>query len=85
MEHRFYQNKEMTLLDLLDGIIDTGVVMSGEIVISIADIELVYIDLKLLVSTFEKAFFNGNEMPRDDGGELCLYESSKDSAGAGKC
>ncbi len=32
-------NKEMTLLDLLDGIIDTGVVVRGETLISIANID----------------------------------------------
>jgi hypothetical protein len=50
------ENKEMTLLDLLDGIIDTGVVVRGEILISIADIDLIVIDLKLLISSIETAF-----------------------------
>ena len=43
-----FANKEMTLLDLLDGIIDTGVVIRGEILISIANIDLIVVDLKLL-------------------------------------
>ncbi|MFP7296586.1 gas vesicle protein [Neobacillus niacini] len=51
-----FQNKEMTLLDLLDGIIDTGVVVSGEIVISVANIDLIVVDLKLLISSIESAF-----------------------------
>jgi gas vesicle structural protein len=46
-------HKEMTLLDLLDGIIDKGVVVSGEILISIADIDLIIVDLKLLISSIE--------------------------------
>ncbi|WP_160724735.1 gas vesicle protein [Bacillus sp. USDA818B3_A] len=50
------ENKEMTLLDLLDGIIDTGVVVRGEILISIANIDLIVIDLKLLISSIESAF-----------------------------
>ncbi|MED1470787.1 gas vesicle protein [Bacillus salipaludis] len=50
------ENKEMTLLDLLDGIIDTGVVVTGEILISIADIDLIVIDLKLLIASIESAF-----------------------------
>jgi len=50
------ENKEMTLLDLLDGIIDTGVVVRGEILISIANIDLIIIDLKLLISSIESAF-----------------------------
>jgi hypothetical protein len=58
MDQTIYQNKEMTLLDLLDGIIDTGVVISGDLVISIANIDLILIDLKLLISTFDSAFEN---------------------------
>jgi hypothetical protein len=54
--HHPLANKEMTLLDLLDGIIDTGVVVSGEILISIADIDLIVVDLKLLISSIESAF-----------------------------
>ena len=51
-----YAYKEMTLLDLLDGIIDTGVVVRGEILISIANIDLIVVDLKLLISSIESAF-----------------------------
>jgi hypothetical protein len=58
MDQSIYKNKEMTLLDLLDGIIDTGVVISGDLVISIADIDLILIDLKLLISTIDSAFEN---------------------------
>jgi hypothetical protein len=54
--HHPLEDKELTLLDLLDGIIDTGVVVRGEILISIADIDLIIIDLKLLISSIEGAF-----------------------------
>ncbi|MEH7118220.1 gas vesicle protein [Neobacillus vireti] len=54
--YQLFENKEMTLLDLLDGIIDTGVVVRGEILISIANIDLIVIDLKLLISSIESAF-----------------------------
>ncbi|MBM7652897.1 gas vesicle protein [Neobacillus cucumis] len=55
-QYQLLENKEMTLLDLLDGIIDTGVVVSGEILISIANIDLIVVDLKLLISSIESAF-----------------------------
>lgn len=55
-QHNLFENKEMTLLDLLDGIIDTGVVVRGEILISIANIDLIVVDLKLLISSIESAF-----------------------------
>ncbi|WP_134699222.1 gas vesicle protein GvpJ [Ammoniphilus sp. YIM 78166] len=46
-------NEDLTLLDLLDGIIDKGAVLTGELIISIADIDLIIIDLRLLISTIE--------------------------------
>lgn len=60
MNEILYTNKEMTLLDLLDGVIDTGVVISGDLIISIAEIDLIIIDVKLLISTIETAFEDSN-------------------------
>jgi gas vesicle structural protein len=51
----WYENKDITLLDILDGILDKGVVLKGEIIISVANIDLVYIDLRLLVTAVESA------------------------------
>ncbi|MDN4524941.1 gas vesicle protein [Fictibacillus fluitans] len=68
-----FENKEVTLLDLLDGIIDTGVVIRGEILISIADIDLIIVDLKLLISSIESAFENSSRKIIEeavDGGTL---------------
>lgn len=55
LDHPF-ANKEMTLLDLLDGVIDTGVVIRGELLISIANIDLIVVDLRLLISAIETAY-----------------------------
>lgn len=68
MEHyKPFENKEMTLLDLLDGIIETGVVVRGEILISVANIDLIVIDLRLLISSIESAFGNKkNKLLRKD-------------------
>lgn len=44
------------LCDLLDRLIDTGVVARGSIVISVAGIDLIYIELSLLVASVETAF-----------------------------
>ncbi|MDD9268633.1 gas vesicle protein [Paenibacillus sp. GCM10023248] len=51
--HQNYRNKEMTLLDILDGLIDKGAVVSGELIISVADIDLIYVDLKLLIASVQ--------------------------------
>ncbi|WP_139487945.1 gas vesicle protein [Brevibacillus dissolubilis] len=52
MEAR-YPSKELTLVELLDGLIDKGAVLSGELFISVAGIDLVYVDLKLLITSVE--------------------------------
>ena len=51
----WYENKDITLLDILDGLLDKGVVLKGELIISVANIDLVYIDLRLLVTAVESA------------------------------
>jgi hypothetical protein len=42
---------QLALVDLLDRVLATGVVVSGEVVISIADVDLVYVSLRALVSS----------------------------------
>jgi hypothetical protein len=43
------------LLELLDRILDKGVVVVGDIRISVADIELLKIQIRLLISSVDKA------------------------------
>ncbi len=50
--------QNVTLLELLDRLLDKGVVAKGEIILSVAEIDLVYLNLGLLLSsvkTVEKA------------------------------
>jgi hypothetical protein len=46
-------NKEITILDVLDRVLTKGVVITGDVVISVADIDLVYLGLRLLLSSVE--------------------------------
>ena len=46
--------KEMSLLELLDRLIDKGIVISGDLVISIANIDLIYLGVKLVLSSVDK-------------------------------
>jgi gas vesicle structural protein len=48
-------NRQVTLLDLLDRLLDKGVVLSGEIVLTVADVDLVYVSLRALVSSVDTA------------------------------
>lgn len=45
---------EVTLLDLLDRVIDNGVVLAGDVTISVADVDLVYLGLRVLLAPVER-------------------------------
>jgi gas vesicle structural protein len=47
------ENKEIALIDILDVILDKGVAIRADLVISIAGVDLVYLDLRLLISSVE--------------------------------
>ena len=43
-----------TLLDLLDRVIEQGVVLAGDITISVADVDLIYLGLRVLLAPVER-------------------------------
>jgi len=47
------KQERITLLEVLDRALEKGVVISGDIVISVADVDLVYLGLKVLLSSVE--------------------------------
>ncbi|PWT88837.1 MAG: hypothetical protein C5B55_12395 [Blastocatellia bacterium] len=52
---------ELSLLETLDHVLNRGLVIAGEITISVADIDLIFLGLNVLVSSVEKA----NEVLRE--------------------
>jgi hypothetical protein len=48
-------NRDVALLELLDRVIDHGVVLSGDITIAVADVDLIYLGLRLILTTIERA------------------------------
>ncbi|BBZ61033.1 gas vesicle protein [Mycolicibacterium monacense] len=44
-------NREIALVDLLDRVLAGGVVISGDITLSIADVDMVVISLRTLISS----------------------------------
>ena len=46
--------QEATLLDLLDRIIDHGVVLAGDVTLSVADVDLIYLGLRMLLAPVER-------------------------------
>lgn len=55
-------NRRIALVDLLDRVLGGGVVISGDITLSIADVDLVIVSLRTLVSSV------GSLLPDDDDG-----------------
>jgi gas vesicle structural protein len=42
---------EVTLLELVDRVLNKGVVLSGDITLAVADVDLVYVGLRVLLSS----------------------------------
>jgi hypothetical protein len=47
--------QRLSLLELLDRVLDKGVVISGDITLAVADVDLVYVGLRVLLSSVEAA------------------------------
>jgi len=47
------RSKDISLLEMLDRVLNKGVILTGDIVISVADIDLVYVGIKLMLSSVE--------------------------------
>lgn len=47
------RNKDVSLIDILDVILDKGVAIKGDLIISIAGVDLVYLDLRVLIASVE--------------------------------
>ena len=54
------EESELSLLETLDHVLNRGLVIAGEITISVADVDLIFVGLNVLVSSVETA----NEMLR---------------------
>ncbi|MGO8690826.1 MAG: gas vesicle protein [Thermoguttaceae bacterium] len=46
---------DATVLELLDRVLNTGVVLCGDVTVTVADIALIYLRLQLLLSSAETA------------------------------
>jgi gas vesicle structural protein len=49
------ESADLTLLDLIDHVLNTGVIIRGNLVLSLAGVDLVYLGLDLIVSSVETA------------------------------
>ncbi len=49
-------DRKITLCETLDRVLNKGVVLAGEIIISVADVDLVYLNVQVLLSSLDTAY-----------------------------
>lgn len=47
-------DEEVTLLELLDRVVDKGVYIRGDLTISVADVDLIYVGLQAVVTSMAR-------------------------------
>ena len=57
------QQRDVALVELVDRLLDKGVVLSGDITLSVANVDLVYVGLRALVSSVATAEREGIPLP----------------------
>ena len=50
-----WENTDLSLLETLDHVLNRGLVIAGEITIAVADIELIFVGLNVMVTSVETA------------------------------
>jgi hypothetical protein len=51
---RSLQEADATLVDLVDNLLNRGVMLNGELVLGLADVDLIYLRLSLLLSAADR-------------------------------
>ena len=51
----YNRERQVTLLETLDRLLNQGVVVAGDVTLSVADVDLIYLGLRLLLSSVETA------------------------------
>lgn len=54
---------DVALVELVNRILDRGVVLSGEVVVSVADVDLLYLNLNVLLGSVESIRPGGRARP----------------------
>ncbi len=80
--------RQMNLFDLLDRILDKGVVINGDITIAFAGVDLLSLKVNLVIASLETAKRYGIELPWEkwarEKAELEKKEKEKKLGGGGK-
>lgn len=54
VSHAAHPGHDLAILDLLDRVIDQGVILAGDVTISVADVDLIYLGLRVLLAPVER-------------------------------
>ena len=65
---RSARERDVTLLELLDRLLEGGVAIHGEVTLAVADIDLVRVGLRLVVASVESLEPGGDARPSEVGG-----------------
>ncbi len=79
--------ERVTLLELVDRVLDKGVVISGDVTLSVADVDLVYVGLRVLLSsvaTLEAETRDADAKPHAGAARETSAESEHGSLGASR-
>lgn len=60
---RVVPEENVALVDLLDRLLAGGVVIAGDITLAVADVDLVYVGLRALISSVSSAERHGVRLP----------------------
>jgi hypothetical protein len=78
-------NNEISLLETLDHVLNRGLVVSGDITISVADIDLIYLGLNVIlasVDTIDRALIGRTERREGEGiGATAIGHSGEEGSG----
>jgi len=64
MSEQALAHQDVALVDLIDRLLGSGVVIAGDITLSVADVDLVYVGLRALVSSVATAVGEEPLLPR---------------------
>jgi gas vesicle structural protein len=54
MSREVTDSTKVALVELLDRVIDRGVILAGDITISVADVNLIYLGLRVMLASVER-------------------------------
>jgi gas vesicle structural protein len=67
---RVSHQRDVALVDIVDRVLNRGIVVTGDITLALADVDLVYVNLRLLLASVPTVLAEGADDP--SGGDTAL-------------